>query len=55
MDDSQDLDESELLAKIKKLERELEDSKLKQEGYRSMIEIAEKTFKIPIRKKSGTK
>ncbi len=55
MDESDDLDKSELLAKIKRLERELQDSKLKEEGYRMMIEIAEKDFKIPIRKKPGTK
>ena len=55
MDDSEAMDKSELLAKIKRLESELQDSKLKEEGYRAMIEIAEKTFKIPIRKKFDTK
>lgn len=50
-----DLDKSQLQAKIKELERQLEDAKLKEEGYRTMIEIAENTFKIPIRKKSDTK
>ena len=55
MDNSESLDKSELLAKIKRLERELQDSKLKEEGYRMMIDVAEKSFKIPIRKKSDTK
>lgn len=50
-----DLDKAQLQAKIKELERQLEDAKLKEEGYRTMIEIAESTFKISIRKKSGTK
>ncbi|MDW3194834.1 MAG: hypothetical protein R8G66_30385 [Cytophagales bacterium] len=51
----EDLDKSEMLARIKQLEKQLEDSKLREEGYRSMIELAERTFKIPIRKKSDTK
>ena len=40
---------------IKRLERELDDEKLRSEAYRSMIEIAEKELKISIRKKSNTK
>lgn len=52
---NEDLDRSKLQARIKELERQLEDAKLKEEGYRTMIELAEKTFKIPIRKKSDTK
>ena len=55
MDGPDELDKSELLARIKQLEKQLQDSKLKEEGYRTMIELAEKTFKIPIRKKSDTK
>lgn len=50
-----DLDKAKLQARIKELEKQLEDAKLREEGYRTMIEIAEKTFKIPIRKKSDTK
>jgi transposase len=50
-----DLDKSQLQAKINELERQLQDAKLREEGYRTMIEIAENTFKIPIRKKSDTK
>ena len=45
----------ELLIRLKKLEKELEEAKVKSEGYQLMIEIAEKELKIPIRKKSGTK
>lgn len=55
MGGSEDFDKTEMLARIKQLEKQLEDSKLREEGYRSMIELAEKTFKIPIRKKSDTK
>ena len=49
------LNEKELLAKIKRLEQELEDAKLKAEGYSKMIDIAERELKISIRKKSNTK
>lgn len=45
----------ELLAKIKQLERALEDSQIKEEAYRRMIDIAEKELKISIRKKPNTK
>lgn len=55
MEDTEDLDKSELLAKIKQLEKQLQDAKLREEGYRSMIDLAEQTFKIPIRKKSDTR
>jgi orotate phosphoribosyltransferase-like protein len=44
-----------LQAQIKKLERELEDAQIRAEVYDKMIDIAEATFRIPIRKKSGTK
>jgi transposase len=50
-----ELNEKELLAKIKRLEQELEDAKLKAEGYSKMIDIAERELKISIRKKSNTK
>ena len=45
----------ELRARIKQLERQLEDSQIKEEAYRRMIDIAEKELKISIRKKSNTK
>jgi len=40
---------------IELLKKQLEDAKLQVEGYRRMIEIAEKELKIPIRKKPNTK
>src|SRR6188474_3231546 len=43
--------EEELLRKIKELERQLEDEKLRSEFYSRIIEKAEKELKIPIRKK----
>lgn len=45
----------ELQQRIKQLERQLEDSQLKEEAYRRMIDIAEKELKISIKKKSDTK
>ena len=45
----------ELMARIAKLERELEDAKLMRDFYDEMINIAEKDFNIPIRKKGGAK
>lgn len=50
-----DLDKAQLQEKLQELERLLEDSKLREEGYRIMIENAEKAYKIPIRKKPDTK
>lgn len=47
--------ERELEAKIKKLEAQLEDEKLRTLALSTMIDLAEKEFKIPIRKKSGAK
>lgn len=46
---------SELQKKIKELERQLEDEKLRSEAYARIIEKAEKELKIPIRKKPNTK
>jgi len=48
-------DPQELLRRIKELENQLEEAQLKAEGYKLMVEIAEKELKIPIRKKSDTK
>jgi transposase-like protein len=45
----------ELLKRLKALERELEDEKIRSEGLSKMIDIAEEQLKITIRKKSGTK
>ena len=40
---------------VKRLRRELELERLRSEGLEIMIDIAEKEFKIPIRKKPGAK
>ena len=45
----------ELEEKIRELERQLQDEKLRSEAYVRMIEKAEKDLKIPIRKKSNTR
>lgn len=50
-----DLDKAELQQKIQELEKLLKDSKLREEGYRMMIETAENDYNIAIRKKSNTK
>ena len=41
--------------KIKELERQLEDEKLRSEAFERMIEKAEKELKVPIRKKPNTR
>ena len=48
-------DPKELKERIEELEKALEEAKLSSEFYSTMIDIAEKEFKIPIRKKSVTK
>lgn len=47
--------EAELKARIARLERELEDARLMRDFYDEMINIAERDFNIPIRKKGGAK
>lgn len=47
--------ETDLEKKVRELERQLEDEKLRSEAYARIIEIAEKEYKIPIRKKPNTK
>jgi transposase-like protein len=44
-----------LRAQIKQLEDQLEYEKLRSEAYETMIRIAEKEFKLPIKKKFGAK
>ena len=46
---------TDLEKKIRELERQLEDEKLRSEAYARIIEIAEKEYKIPIRKKPNTR
>ena len=47
--------ERELELKVKQLEKELDHEKLRTLALSTMIDIAERDLKIPIRKKSGTK
>lgn len=49
------LTEKEAEKKIRELERQLEDERLRSEAYARIIAKAEKEFKIPITKKSDTK
>jgi transposase len=46
---------AELEAKIRVLEKQLEDERLRAEMYARMIDLAEKTYKIPVRKNYNTK
>lgn len=46
---------TDLQRRIRELEQQLEDEKLRSEAYARMIEKAEKELKISIRKKIGTK
>lgn len=55
MKEEEEIDKESLNKRIKELERDLEDAKLKAEGYSRMIDIAERELKIKIRKKSSTK
>ena len=48
-------DIADLQKKIRELQRQLEDEKLRSEAYARMIEKAEKELKISIRKKPDTK
>ena len=45
----------ELKEELKKAQKEAEMQKLRATAYDKMIDLAEETFNIPIRKKSGTK
>ncbi|MBQ8071953.1 MAG: hypothetical protein IJ202_14045 [Bacteroidales bacterium] len=45
----------ELEAEKKRLQKALELEKLRSKAYDTMINVAEETFNIPIRKKAGTK
>ena len=54
-EDTGPADEASLKKRIKQLERQLEDEKFRSEMYDRMINLAEKQFKITIRKKPNTK
>ena len=45
----------EQLQELKRLRKALELEKIRSQAYKHMIEVAERQFNIPIRKKSGTK
>lgn len=47
--------EQSLESRVKELERQLEDEQLRSEAFQRIIDIAEKEFNIPIRKKPSTK
>jgi transposase-like protein len=44
-----------LRRRVKQLERDLDQARLRAEAYSLMIDLAEKELKVAIRKKSGTK
>jgi hypothetical protein len=44
-----------LKSRIAELEKQLKESELKAIAFSTMVDIAEKEFKIPIRKKFNTK
>lgn len=44
-----------LRARIEELEEQLRHEKMRAEAYNTMIDLAESTFKVPIRNKSGAK
>ena len=53
---SKDLsDNAKLAARIKELEKQLEQAQIKNVALNTLIDIAEKELKLPIRKKSGSK
>jgi transposase len=52
---SQDTEALQLKRRIAELERQLKDAELKAIAFSTMVDIAEKEFKIPIRKKFNTK
>ena len=53
--DTSALNTDALEKRVKELERLLEDEQLRSEAYSRVIDIAEKEFHIPIRKKLNTK
>lgn len=55
MEPEKDKENAVLKARIKELERALEDAQLKATLYSKMIDIAERDLNIPIRKKPSTK
>jgi hypothetical protein len=50
-----DFEKLQLKNRIIQLEKQLEESEMKAIAYSTMVDVAEETFKIPIRKKFNTK
>ena len=55
LSDKKDLSITEMQQRIRELERQLQEEKLRSEAYARVIEKAESELKIPIRKKPNTK
>ncbi len=55
LDSSDDFENLQLKKRIEELEKQLKDTEMKAIAYSTMVDIAEKEFNIPIRKKSNTK
>lgn len=53
--ENQNFENLQLKKRITELERQLKDAELKAIAFSAMVDIAEKEFKIPIRKKYNTK
>ena len=53
--DDESFENLQLKKRIAELEKQLKDSELKAIAFSTMVDIAEKEFKIPIRKKLNTK
>jgi hypothetical protein len=53
--ESADFENLQLKKRIAELEKQLKDAELKAIAFSTMVDIAEKEFKIPIRKKLNTK
>lgn len=52
---SNDLETLQLKKRIAELEKQLQTAEMKAIAYSTMLDIAEKEFNIPIRKKDSTK
>jgi hypothetical protein len=53
--ESEEFENLQLKKRIAELEKQLKDSEMKAIAFSTMVDIAEKEFKIPIRKKLNTK
>lgn len=53
--ESESFETLQLMKRIAELESQLKDAEMKAIAYSTMVDIAEKEFKIPIRKKHNTK